>query len=467
MVAYFPSLYPDELLYSGIARYHQLSGNIAQKHTIRDLFGNHLACATVDLPSHLKYLSERLGSVYSVRELIMKHTLYPYYSSFISKNRASKAYDLMSEGAPQGKVHVLLGIPASTIKLPGYLRYCSICYEEDLSLFHEPYWHRSHQAPGVYVCQLHKKVLMESKISYVTRGKKFGFTPLIELEREDSQTIHVHPECLYQYEMVAARSYELLSATNMVPDCSRIAKVNLIEKGYLTAQGRIRFLKLIRDFNTHFPPEFLRHMQCEVDGALFESWLHKMIRGQDLMFHPIRHILVGNFFGLTKLDVGEQYEYKYQEVTRKGGSTEHENNSRSPNQILDWRKRDELTLTEVKQVVIKIKLQETKPRRISLSLVSNSLDKFKVPFVLEKCLNKLPKTKRFLAREIESTEGFQIRRLEWAAAQLVSEGTKIQGWRLLKAAGLNRPLRRSVEEKFNSLCHYYFEKTNRRSFICT
>jgi hypothetical protein len=454
LIAHFPFLYPDELLYSGIARYHQMSGNTVQKQTIKELFGDSLVCATVDLPSHLKHLSEILNSLYTVDELIMKHTLYPYYKAFIPQVKARMVYELMSEGSSQGEVHVLLGIPASLIKLPSYLRYCIICYEEDLSTYNEPYWHRSHQVPGVCVCPVHKMALRESKVTYSTREEKFKFI-LIKRSEKDASVIDIHAQLdhLNQYIMVAERSNELLRSIKVVTDCSSISKRDLDEKGYLTKQGRIRFLKLIQDFNAYFSQEFLELLQCKVDEDKCDTWLHKMIRGNDLMFHPLRHILVTEFLGLKNLDSGESTGNEIVKLNkeklknypdRRGAKL-----SRTPYQ--DWEKRDLLILSEVEKIVMKLKSQKIKPQRVSLAMVSKSLNKSKVPLVLEKCLYKLPKTKGYLDEEFETTEQFQIRRLECAADRMVNEGFKVQGWRLLKAAGLNRPLRKSVEEKFNNL----------------
>lgn len=454
LIAHFPFLYPDELLYSGIARYHLMSGNTVQKQTIKELFGDSLVCATVDLPSHLKHLSESLNSLYTVDELIMKHTLYPYYKAFIPQVKARKVYELMSEGASQGEVHALLGIPASLIKLPSYLRYCNVCYEEDLSTYNEPYWHRSHQVPGVCVCSVHKMALRESTVTYTTREKKFEFI-LIKRSEKDALVKNTHAQLnhLNQYIMVAERSNELLRSVKVVTDCSSISNKDLDEKGYLTKQGRIRFLKMIQDFNAYFSQEFLELLQCEVNEDKCDTWLHKMIRGNNLMFHPLRHILVTEFLGLKNLNSEGSTGIEIVELDKGGWKNPPERKgsklSRTPNQ--DWQKRDLLILSEVEKVVMSLKSQKIKPQRVSLAMVSKNLNKSKVPLVLEKCLHKLPKTKRFLDEEFETTEQFQIRRLECAADRMVNEGFKVQGWRLLKAAGLNRPLRKSVEEKFNNL----------------
>jgi hypothetical protein len=53
MIAFLPELYPDELLSSFCARYHELMGYRSRDSTGRDLFGKERTKAAFDLPSDL------------------------------------------------------------------------------------------------------------------------------------------------------------------------------------------------------------------------------------------------------------------------------------------------------------------------------------------------------------------------------------------------------------------------------
>lgn len=53
MIGCFPDPYPDELLYSVCARFHERVQYPNKKSTIRELFGSITATAVVDLPSNL------------------------------------------------------------------------------------------------------------------------------------------------------------------------------------------------------------------------------------------------------------------------------------------------------------------------------------------------------------------------------------------------------------------------------
>ncbi|MGF3105969.1 TniQ family protein [Rossellomorea sp. DUT-2] len=56
MLLWFPTPYPDELLYSVFARYHVRSGNTSPKITTEELFGTRSIRSVWDLPANLNIL---------------------------------------------------------------------------------------------------------------------------------------------------------------------------------------------------------------------------------------------------------------------------------------------------------------------------------------------------------------------------------------------------------------------------
>ena len=58
---YFPRLYPDELLYSGIARCRVHLGIGNHKTLLHMLFGDSKVAAITDLPTHLTALASNKG----------------------------------------------------------------------------------------------------------------------------------------------------------------------------------------------------------------------------------------------------------------------------------------------------------------------------------------------------------------------------------------------------------------------
>ena len=81
---FFPKMYEDELLYSAIARYHIRSGNISYSYTTKDIFGRVTVKSSIYLPSNISNLVKNLplNNKVSEMDIIMNHTLYPFYTAF-------------------------------------------------------------------------------------------------------------------------------------------------------------------------------------------------------------------------------------------------------------------------------------------------------------------------------------------------------------------------------------------------
>jgi hypothetical protein len=77
MLGFFPTPYPDELLYSICARYQARMNYSSQSSTVLDLFETKKAIAIFDLPSKLQRLLASLppGHDYTVDQFIDNHTL--------------------------------------------------------------------------------------------------------------------------------------------------------------------------------------------------------------------------------------------------------------------------------------------------------------------------------------------------------------------------------------------------------
>lgn len=66
--------------------------------------------------------------------------------------------------------------------------------------------------------------------------------------------------------------------------------------------------------------------------------------------------------------------------------------------------------------------------------------------LLEKLLDKLPKTKEYLNKHLETREQFQIRRNKWACRELYMEDeNNVVAWKVRKLAGLREKVSNVVE----------------------
>src|SRR6267142_3826335 len=92
MVGHFPIPYPDELLFSIIARCVKRMGSPTAKALLLSLFRTTGQRAIIELPGRLEILAKNLppGFPLSAEELIDRHTLYPWFAPFLPQDRAAK-----------------------------------------------------------------------------------------------------------------------------------------------------------------------------------------------------------------------------------------------------------------------------------------------------------------------------------------------------------------------------------------
>jgi hypothetical protein len=173
---YFPKLYPDELLYSGIARCRTHLGISNHKTLLRMLFGDVKVAAITDLPSHLTALASHTGL--DTMNVILRHTLFPLYAPFIPQKRRSDLYQAMLD--TNRPTIGLAGISTARIKWPEWLRYCPACLNEMAASFGEPYWKRSWQIQGIDACPVHGCQLLNSPIPF-RRAQRHEFHPATPL----------------------------------------------------------------------------------------------------------------------------------------------------------------------------------------------------------------------------------------------------------------------------------------------
>ena len=174
MIAYFPAIYPDELVYSWFCRYYVHSGCLSHKMALQELY-----CKRSDNPSkefigNLKPdVRERIGKMYPLDELVLNHTMYPQYARFVTLEQKKTALFRLCHDSCD--IHHLFAV------LPRdegeqYLRFCPLCVKEDRDTYGETYWHRKHQIRNMSICTKHKCRLMESSV-LVKSEQSYTFFP--------------------------------------------------------------------------------------------------------------------------------------------------------------------------------------------------------------------------------------------------------------------------------------------------
>ncbi|MEK3985086.1 TnsD family Tn7-like transposition protein [Paenibacillus sp. FSL K6-3166] len=299
---FFPTIFPNELLYSVFARYHRNSGNEGSKQTMNELFANPSTCSSIWFPSQLDELTRQIpGHVYNSEDLIRDHTLLPYFIPFIPHERSTNLIEMVKTEIASS-ANMILGRAALSVKPKQKLMYCSECVDEDRTLFGEAYWHRCHQLEGVYICPKHNSLLTQSNISHQTQKNRFHFITLEKsvVDTGRSSAI-IDISYLKHYQYIAVQSLYLLNKQLPSVGFNKIQSYyvsKLRSEGYVCRAGnRIKWDRLVSAFRSHYGDRLL----TELNGTIRErdSWLHKILRKPRVSCHPLRHILLLGFLGET------------------------------------------------------------------------------------------------------------------------------------------------------------------------
>jgi DNA-binding CsgD family transcriptional regulator/transposase len=148
---------PDELIYSLMGRLVACNAIADPRIYLKLLFGTKNIIPSIDLPTSLASLHERLGVFSpfdSANDIIDAGTIYPYHRPFLTIERHEAVHQILLRGGGKG-LKTLLGRVANRFGANPPLRYCAVCIEEDLSRHGVPYWKRMHQLPGVTSCATH------------------------------------------------------------------------------------------------------------------------------------------------------------------------------------------------------------------------------------------------------------------------------------------------------------------------
>jgi Tn7-like transposition protein D/TniQ len=306
MIGYFPTLYPDELIYSACARFQDRAMPHHGKTTLQDLFGVTTASAIIDLPCRLKDFTLSLppGHGYTVERLINDYTLLPIFSPFLPSERVRQLKADMQDRKGLA-IQKRAGIMASRIHLPDRLRFCPLCVVDDEQRFEETYWHRLHQISGVIVCPTHSVFLEDSNAAVRHLSNPFQFfsaeqsvRPSMARGLDPSDNNHT------TFLKIARDAEWLLNQRDLVchPKILRNRYLLLlIERGLATYSGCIRASELLESFKTRYSPALLKRLHCEFSGRDQEkdNWLLRLVRNPKNAQHPIHHLLLMDFLGIT------------------------------------------------------------------------------------------------------------------------------------------------------------------------
>ena len=311
MIGFFPDPYPDELIYSFCARFHERVQYPCSRLTIQELFGVPRTIVNVALPNSLGKLISSLpsGHQYTVDRLIDEHSLLSFCSPFLEPDYIITLRKYMLEDSRRDLRKLSL-FAAQGLPLAEWFQYCPLCAEDDRKFFGECYWHRLHQLLGVRVCPVHKVFLENSKARSSSKILPYKLACAEQaVEIKSLHPLDLSNPCHEALLRIANDATWLLHQPSLVLGIEPIRNyyLYLLENCWLSSDvGKVHVNELLKAFINYYPPGFLKLIACELDAKkrhgwrCHYNWLLRLVRPSSQKAHPpIHHLLLIHFLGFT------------------------------------------------------------------------------------------------------------------------------------------------------------------------
>lgn len=451
MIAVFPTIYPDELLYSQLARFYAGSGYPGYTFAAEDLFENKTVRPDIEFlnaytPEALRLITRQKP----IEEIVLKHTMFPYYARFIGYERRMKAFQSLV--AMDMAYHNLLPLPKSKEKVIRHLRYCPICAEHDRETYGETYWHRIHQIHGIRICPTHHCYLIETDIRMDSRVSPSLVTAEETVTSQIVITMSDDPiECaLARYIAEVFQSDFDLESTVEV---GQYLHSRMEGSKYLSRRGQQRNIALLhRDFIAHYgsladgfnelwqlqkllsgsrhsmtevcmtamflgvPADDLAHMKLPQIPQYdqFDSTVKKM-HEDGLNYQQIARELGAAYDTVKAIGLGTYGTYHYDSPVRKERKSKR----------YDWTTIDNDLLPKVHDIICSINADKTKrPCRITIGTVERLLN------LPKNGLRNCSKCRSEIQRYYETQEQFWAREIVWAVQTILDAGQQLSRTRI-------------------------------------
>ena len=500
----FPVPYPDELVYSMVARAGIYHGITSPKQLLDEVFENRKVIATLDLPCHLQSISSLLQSTgrYSVEELVYQHTLFPLYAPFVTDAHKSRALQMMA-GRSQGAVHLMLGVAASRIESSDRFRYCPECIKNQHQHYGEYFWQRNWFFPGLAVCPEHGSLSILTNGSGSHRHHFFAMTPQSPVDCELSS---INEEIL----RLAIYANKFLNISpGYSPDFEQWTSFYRdLASDFGFCRGKhINHGEVHERVHACFHPSTLMQLNLYTDSATETGWLKGIFRKHRKAFSYLEHAIIWQSFmaefepedviervrqikpftkivfentASSTLSTDNEHlrsqRQTWQKLVLQHGvlkarnrspgkalyawlyrndkfwlmafNSEHKAQRKKPELKADWHRRDLVAIRQLRELIQGIETYYAGPR-ISANFL---LCKLQQSGTIEKNLDKLPLVRMFLQRYTETITEYQIRRLTNTCVEMIRQGEPLKKWLVMRKAGLSQErLRPDVQIVLNEL----------------
>ncbi len=289
MIPFFPTVYPDELVYSWFSRYYTRTGYISYASVAADLFTTSIVKPNIEFLNHLTPAAiQVITQSMSLEQLVMNHTMFPYYARFLPENRLKTALKLMVE--MDTNYYNTLFIRKLKKAHKRFLRYCPLCVESDRDIYGETYWHRVHQIDEISICPIHGCKLLDSTVEITSKGSP-SLTSAEEVISPCSDTItdgNILEQRVAQY--VSEVFFSEIHTENITP-INQFLQSKLEYTRYVSPRGKKRNMSLFYD-------DFTSCYARLSNNPLQEQWqIGKVLGGRKL--HTYEICLIAMFLEIS------------------------------------------------------------------------------------------------------------------------------------------------------------------------
>lgn len=454
MIAQFPYFYPDELVYSLLARYYERSGYIRYIFAAEDLFQSKTVRPDIEFvnqytPAALQMITKEIP----IEQVIEKHTMFPYYGRFLPKERRNKAFKALVQ--TQGNYHNLLPMPKRKNGTDRFLRYCPLCIENDRKQYGETYWHRLHQLQGIKICSIHGCYLNDSDV--VISGKTSPTLISAETAIPEKKNTPLLCENEIERKIVEYSAEVFQSELDLQSDIAigQFLHSRLENTPYRSIRGEQRNIALLHT-------DFTEYYKNLSDNWFTELWqIQKVLTDDRVNFYEI--CLLALFLNIPAADLVKmklpeltqeqrfdeqifklhEQGLKYPEIARRLnasyntvkaiGEGKYGKLYKQPQKPLkcgtkayNWQQIDKDTLPLVKKAICKLQGDgNTRPKKVTAYAIQKMLG------LPDKQIDHLTQCKKEIEKFQESQAQYWAKEVVWAVNKILNEG-QVLNWKHIR-----------------------------------
>jgi len=402
MIAYLPTIYPDELVYSWFCRYYVHSGCFTHKMALQELYCNRSDNPSKEFIGNLNPEARtEIARMYPLYMLTLNHTLFPQYARFIPLEQRKTA--LYHIGHDSCDIHHLFCVLPRTGE-EQYLRYCPLCAAEDRKQYGEAYWHREAQIRNMRICTKHRCRLIASSVSAKSE-QSYTFYPAESVISDNSVGFENNPSAIRFAEYIEAVFDAPIDFDTDIP-ISSVLYDGMSRTKYLKPSGRSRYTKMLADDMKAF---YEKLGLCST-ASMYQ--IQRVLLGSRFDFSVVCQIAF--FLGMTVEELTSP------SLTLSQIQKEQDSHYMKDTAPVDWETLDAETAPVLEAVVRSVydgsSNEKGRPERVSERLVYREMG------LLGHQLENMPRCNEIFQRYTESYPESWARKIIWAYQKLQCKG---------------------------------------------